>query len=151
MLFWFWLKRQWFCAEAARRKSLGNAAINRRKTMNEKNDGLKDITDVKEFDRVVREIHASGITDFEEITEIITRDYRHLIREITEAEKEEWLNRAKESLVEQAMAEINRESIKETGHLAFVFLRIDGVPGYKKYDAFSQAEIAELKATGIIL
>ncbi len=119
--------------------------------MNEKNDGLKDITDVKEFDRVVREIHASGITDFEEITEIITRDYRHLIREITEAEKEEWLNRAKESLVEQAMAEINRESIKETGHLAFVFLRIDGVPGYKKYDAFSQAEIAELKATGIIL
>jgi hypothetical protein len=121
------------------------------KTMNENNNELNNIKDMDEFAHVVRKIQASGIVDDEEISEIIRRDYRHLFRELTEAEKEKVLNQAKDSIVERAFAEINRESIKENGHPAFVCLRIDGAKHFKAYDAFTQAEIAELKATGIIL
>jgi hypothetical protein len=117
--------------------------------MNEINNEL--IKNKNEFARVVRKIQASGVTDNEEISEIIVRDYRHLFRELTETEKEKAAYKAKASLIERMIAEWNRESIEENGHPALVCQRIDGVKQFKSYDALSQAEIAELKATGIIL
>jgi hypothetical protein len=117
--------------------------------MNEINNEL--IKDKNEFTRVVRKIQASGITDDEEISEIMLRDHRHLIREPTKAEKEKAVCEMKASLIEKVMADLNRESIKENGHPFVVCQRIDGVKQFKTYESLTQAEIAELKATGIIL
>jgi len=117
--------------------------------MNEFNNKL--IKDKTEFARVVRKIQASGITDDEEISEIIMRDYRHLFRELTEIEKEKAAHEMLTSQIERIVAEFNRESIEKNGHPAIVCQRIDGVKQFKRYDALTQAEIAELKTTGIIL
>ncbi|MBA4121492.1 MAG: hypothetical protein H0X72_03375 [Acidobacteria bacterium] len=116
--------------------------------MNFNNELIKD---KNEFARVVRKIQASGITDDEEISEIIVRDYRHLFRELNELEKEKAAHQAETSLIEKVVAESNRESIEEKGHPAFVCQRIDGVKQFRLYDALTQAEIAELKTNGIIL
>jgi hypothetical protein len=55
------------------------------------------------------------------------------------------------SLIEKAMADLNRESIKEKGHPFAVCQRIDGVKHFKRYDALTVQEIAELQASGVIL
>jgi hypothetical protein len=94
---------------------------------------------------------ASGITDEDEQIEIIVRDYSHLLRQPTaqeiEAAKREMLTQA----VEKAIADLNRESIKENGHPFAVCQRIDGVKHFKRYDALSKGEITELRQQGLIL
>ncbi len=116
--------------------------------MNFNNELIKD---KNEFARVVRKIQASGITDDEEISEIIVRDYRHLFRELTESEKEKAAREMLTSQIDRIVAEFNRDSIKEKGHPAFVCQRIDGVKQFKRYDALTNEEISELKAFGVIL
>jgi hypothetical protein len=117
--------------------------------MIEFNDGI--VKDKKEFARVVRKIEASGITDDEEISEIIVRDYRHLFRELTEIEKEKAADEMLTSQIERVMADLNRESIKEKGHPFVVCRRVSGVKHFKRYDALTVQEIAELQASGVIL
>jgi hypothetical protein len=105
----------------------------------------------KLFDSVVRKIRASGVSDDEEITEILMRDHKYLFRELTEAEKELAVRDTVTSLIEKTMAELNRESIIEKGHPFAVCQRIDGVKHFKRYDALTVQEIAELRAGGVIL
>jgi hypothetical protein len=117
--------------------------------MNEFNYEL--IKNKNEFARVVRKIQASGITDDEEISEIIVRDYRHLFRELTEIEREKAVDEMLTSQIESSMAKLNRESIAENGHPFAVCQRVDGVKQFKRYDALTNEEISELKAFGVIL
>ncbi len=105
------------------------------------------IKDKNGFERAVRKIQASGITDDEDICEIITRDYRHLFREPTDAE----LDRVRERIVLRALAEINRESIKKNGHPKIVSFRKDGVMYHATYKSLTPGQIEEFKTTGIIL
>jgi hypothetical protein len=55
------------------------------------------------------------------------------------------------SLIEKAMADLNRESIREKGHPFAVCQRINGVKHFKRYDALTVQEIAELRASGVVL
>ena len=113
--------------------------------MNEFNNEL--IKNKNEFARAVRKIQASGITDDEDICEIIARDYRHLFRELTDAE----LDRMRERAILRAMAEINRESIEKNGHPKIVSFRKDGVMYHAAYKSLTPEQIEEFKTTGIIL
>jgi len=105
------------------------------------------IKDKNEFDRALRKIQASGITDDEDICEIITRDYRHLFREPTDAE----LDRMREKIVLRAIAEINRENIEKNGHPKIVSFRKAGVMYHAAYKSLTPEQIEEFKTTGIIL
>ncbi len=105
------------------------------------------IKDKNGFDRAVRKIQASGITDEEDICEIIARDYRHLFRELTDAE----LDRMRERVILRAIAEINCECIKNNGHPKIVSFRKDGVMYHAAYKSLAPEQIEEFKTTGIIL
>jgi intracellular sulfur oxidation DsrE/DsrF family protein len=94
---------------------------------------------------------ASGITDEDEQIEIIMRDYSHLLNQPTEAEIEAAKGEMLTQAVEKAIADLNRESIKENGQPFAVCQRIDGVKHFKRYDALSNGEIAELRQQGVIL
>jgi preprotein translocase subunit SecD len=117
--------------------------------MIEFNDDL--IKNQRLFDSVLSKIRASGVTDEDEATEILMREHRYLFRELTDEEKELAIQAAETSLVENAMADLNRESIKEKGHPFVVCQRIDGVKHFKRYDVLTAQEIAELQASGVIL
>jgi hypothetical protein len=105
------------------------------------------IKDKNGFERALRKIQASGITDEEDICEIMARDYGHLFRELTDA----GLARMKEWAILRAMAEINRESIKNNGHPKIVSFRKDGVMYHAAYKSLAPEQIEEFKRTGIIL
>ena len=109
------------------------------------------MTDENKMRIIISKLTASGITDEEEQLEIIMRDYSHLLRQPTDAEieaaKEEMLTQA----VEKAVADLNRESIKENGQPFAVCQRIEGVKHFKRYDALSSGEITELRQQGVIL
>jgi hypothetical protein len=103
------------------------------------------------FASVVRKIRASGASDDEEVMEILVRDHQYLFRELTEAEKELAVQDTMVSWIEKTMAELNRESIREKGHPFAVCQRINGVKYFKRYDVLTVQEIAELRASGVIL
>lgn len=109
------------------------------------------IKNPKVFDSVVRKIQASGVDDDEEVVEILVRDHQYLFRELTAAENELAVQDLMSSLVEKTIADLNRESIREKGHPFAVCQRIDGVKHFKRYDALTVQEIAELRAGGVIL
>ncbi len=109
------------------------------------------IKNIHKFNRVVREIESRGIRDDEEIVEIILNEHGYLFRELTEQEKEQAFDEYIESQIESSMAKLNRESIAENGHPFAVCQRVGGVKQFKRYDALTRSEIAELKTTGIIL
>ncbi len=120
-----------------------------RKTMIEFNDGV--VKNEKVFNSVVRKIQASGVNDDEEVIEILIREHQYLFRALTEAEIKLAVRDSLTSWIEKAMADLNRESIKEKGHPFAVCQRIDGVKHFKRYDALTVQEIAELQASGVIL
>jgi hypothetical protein len=109
------------------------------------------MTDEQKMKIILDKLTERGITDEDEQLEIIVRDYSHLLRQPTtqeiEAAKKEMLTQS----VEKAIADLNRESIKENGHPFAVCQRIDGVKHFKRYDALSKGEIAELRQQGLIL
>lgn len=107
-------------------------------------------TDDNKVWKILNNLIASGITDEDEQVEILMRDYRHLIRQLTEQEKEQAKEEFLHLAIEKTMADLNRESLKENGHPFAACYRVGGVKHYKKYDALSGEEIAELRQRGII-
>lgn len=93
--------------------------------------------------QIVKKLESEGITDESELAEIIMRDYSHLLPTPS-------LREAQEAAAQNEILAANRESMKLYGHPAFVCMRIDGAMKYKAYSMFSDDEIRELKASGII-
>jgi hypothetical protein len=119
------------------------------KLMTEFNDDI--VKNRMVFDGVVRKIWTSGVEDEEEIVEILQRDHHYLFRELTEAEEKAAVEDSMDSLVNESIADLNRESIKEKGHPFVVCQWIDGVKYAKRYDALTVQEVGELRESGVIL
>ncbi len=101
---------------------------------------------------ILNKLSAHGITDEDEQLEIIMRDYSHLLSKPTETEIEEMKQEMLIAAVEKAIAELNRESIKENGYpFAVCERKPGGVKRFKRYDALTAEEITDFRRRGVIL